>query len=166
MGMVFQSFGLFPHLTASQQITLPLEKVHGWSHDAAQERAEDLLGTLGLKDKSEAYPSQLSGGQKQRVGIARALGPSPDLMLFDEPTSALDPELVGEVIDAISALAKQGMTMIVVTHEMQMAREIADRIVFFDGGKMIFNATPDEAFAPEAPERMKRFLQRFIGSGI
>ncbi len=166
MGMVFQSFGLFPHLTVSQQITLPLEKVHGFDSQRAKKRADHLLSTLGLLEKTEAYPSQLSGGQKQRVGIARALGPNPDLMLFDEPTSALDPELVGGVIDAISDLAKQGMTMIVVTHEVQMAREIADRIVFFDGGKVLFDDAAERAFEPMAPERMQRFFQRFIGSGI
>ncbi len=157
-GMVFQNFGLFSHLNALENITLGLEKIHGYSREEARKRALALLDQVGLSEKASAYPSELSGGQQQRVGIARALAANPSLLLFDEPTSALDPERVGEVLRVIRALASADNTMIIVTHEMAFAREIADRIVFMDDGEVVFEGSPELVFSDEAPLRVRQFL--------
>lgn len=162
VGMVFQQFNLFPHLKVIDNITLAPVKVRGMDKDAARAKAEELLARVGLKDRAEAYPSQLSGGQKQRVAIARALAMDPDVMLFDEPTSALDPEMVGEVLDVMKGLAKDGMTMVVVSHEMGFAREVSDRVLFMDGGIIAEEGTPAEIFHNPKNERTKAFLGKIL----
>ncbi len=159
-GMVFQSFNLFPHLTVLENITSAPVVVKGMARQEAQARARQLLDKVGLADKAGAYPSQLSGGQQQRVAIARALAMGPQVMLFDEPTSALDPELRGEVLGVMRQLAQEGMTMIVVTHEMQFARDIADRVLFFEGGLVAESGPPDEIFSHPRHERTREFLRR------
>lgn len=160
IGMVFQRFNLFPHKTALENITEGQIVVSKKSKAAAIERAEDLLRQVGLSDRGSNYPGQLSGGQQQRIAIARALAMDPELMLFDEPTSALDPELVGEVLKVMATLASEGVTMIVVTHEMGFAREVADRVVFMDGGVVVEAGTPDEVLGNPQHERTKAFLTR------
>ena len=162
IGFVFQQFNLYAHLTAAQNIALALESVHGWKRSEAQKRALELLERVGLAEKADAMPSQLSGGQQQRVAIARALASSPQIILFDEPTSALDPEMIGEVLQVMKSLAHSGITMIVVTHEMQFAREIADRVVFIDGGDVLEVAPPAEFFASPQHPRAVRFLQKVL----
>ncbi|EMN1408458.1 amino acid ABC transporter ATP-binding protein [Enterobacter cloacae] len=162
VGFVFQQFNLYAHLTASQNITLALEHVHGWKPQPAQARALALLEKVGMLDKAHHFPAQLSGGQQQRVAIARALASSPQIILFDEPTSALDPEMIGEVLYVMKALAHSGITMIVVTHEMQFAREIADRIVFIDGGQILETAPPAQFFSQPSHPRARRFLQKVL----
>ncbi len=162
MGMVFQHFNLFPHMSVRQNLTaapITVAKVH---KDEAMGLCEELLSKVGLSDKLDARPSELSGGQKQRVAIARALMMRPDVILFDEPTSALDPELTGEVLSVMQSLAKEHMTMIVVTHEMAFAREISDRTVFMDGGRIIAGGTPDEIFSDSKNERIKTFLDKVL----
>ncbi|MBM1019844.1 amino acid ABC transporter ATP-binding protein [Enterobacter sp. A11] len=162
VGFVFQQFNLYAHLTASQNITLALEQVHGWKPQPAQERALSLLEKVGMLEKAHHFPTELSGGQQQRVAIARALASSPQIILFDEPTSALDPEMIGEVLFVMKALAHSGITMIVVTHEMQFAREIADRIVFIDGGQILEIAPPAQFFSQPSHPRAQRFLQKVL----
>ena len=162
IGMVFQRFNLFPHLDALGNVTLAPMKVKGVARRQAQERAAELLRTVGLGDKLKAYPSQLSGGQQQRVAIARALAMDPKVMLFDEATSALDPELVGEVLEVMKSLARGGMTMIVVTHEMGFAREAADRVMLMDGGVVVEENTPDAFFDTPRQERTKSFLSKIL----
>ena len=158
IGMVFQRFNLFPHMTALQNVTEAPVCVLGQSRDEARSHGRELLDRVGLADKADAYPGQLSGGQQQRVAIARALAMKPKLMLFDEPTSALDPELVGEVLDVMKGLARDGMTMVVVTHETGFAREGADSVVFMDDGVVVEEAPPEELFSNPQHERTKRFL--------
>ena len=158
IGMVFQRFNLFPHMTALQNVTEAPVCVLGQSRDEARSHGRELLDRVGLADKADAYPGQLSGGQQQRVAIARALAMKPKLMLFDEPTSALDPELVGEVLDVMKGLARDGMTMVVVTHETGFAREVADSVVFMDDGVVVEEAPPEELFSNPQHERTKRFL--------
>ncbi|KEH91842.1 amino acid ABC transporter ATPase [Clostridium botulinum C/D str. It1] len=160
MGMVFQSFNLFPHMTVEKNIIEAPVVVKKEDKEKMKKKAHELLKKVGLEDKKEYYPSKLSGGQKQRVAIARALAMEPDLMLFDEPTSALDPELVGEVLNVMKELAKEGMTMIVVTHEMGFAREVADRVIFMDGGKIVEEGSPEELFNNPKEERTKLFLNK------
>jgi polar amino acid transport system ATP-binding protein len=160
--MVFQNFNLFPHMTALENVALAPVRVAGVPREQARERAHDLLAFVGLEDKINIYPVALSGGQQQRVAIARALAMQPKLMLFDEPTSALDPELVGEVLDAMRQLAKDGMTMIVVTHEMGFAREVADEVVFMDDGMVVETGKPDEVLAHPREERTKAFLSKVL----
>ena len=162
IGMVFQKFNLFPHLTALENITEAPIRVKGLSKVAARQRGEELLAQVGLSEKARAYPAQLSGGQQQRVAIARALAMDPKLMLFDEPTSALDPELVGEVLDVMKQLASGGMTMIVVTHEMGFAREVADRVLFMSDGQVLADAPPDRFFAVPDDERQAVFLSKVL----
>lgn len=162
VGFVFQQFNLYAHLNAVQNISLALEAVHGWNKAAAHTRALELLKQVGLADKAQHMPSQLSGGQQQRVAIARALASSPQIILFDEPTSALDPEMIGEVLYVMKTLAHSGITMIVVTHEMQFAREIADRVVFIDGGEICEIAPPATFFTRPAHPRARRFLQKVL----
>ncbi|MCG7381152.1 amino acid ABC transporter ATP-binding protein [Paenibacillus sp. ACRRY] len=162
MGMVFQHFNLFPHKTVEQNITIAPIKVKKQSAQEAKQIAEDLLKTVGLLDKKDAYPSQLSGGQKQRIAIARALAMQPHVMLFDEPTSALDPEMVGEVLDVMKRLAEGGMTMVIVTHEMGFAREVGDRIIFMDGGVIVEEGTPDEVFGQPKHPRTRDFLGKVL----
>jgi len=162
VGMVFQLFNLFPHLTALQNITLAQEKVRKRSKEEAAEIAYRLLKRVGLPEKADAYPDQLSGGQKQRVAIARALAMNPKIMLFDEPTSALDPEMIREVLDVMLDLAREGMTMMVVSHEMGFARAAADRMVFLEGGRVVEIATPDELFTNPKEERTRRFLGQIL----
>ncbi len=162
MGMVFQQFNLFPHMTVLENITLAPRKLKKMSVDEANKIAHDLLRKIGLTDKADRYPGQLSGGQKQRIAIARALAMSPDMLLFDEPTSALDPEMVGEVLDVMKQLAKDGMTMIVVTHEMGFAREVGSRLVFMDGGKIIEQGNPTEVFSNPQQARTKEFLGKVL----
>ena len=162
IGMVFQHFHLFPHMTVLENLMLAPVKVKKMDEEKAREKAKDLLIRVGLLDKIHQYPSQLSGGQKQRVAIARALMMDPVLMLFDEPTSALDPELVGEVLNVMEELSRSGMTMIVVTHEMGFAREVADRIIFIDKGIVIEEGTPDEIMKNPKHERTKEFLRRIL----
>ena len=162
IGMVFQRFNLFPHLTAVENITLAPMRVKGLSKAQATARAMDLLERVGLGDKGDAYPAHLSGGQQQRVAIARALAMDPKLMLFDEPTSALDPELVGEVLDVMKELAKSGMTMIVVTHEMGFAREVADTLVFMDEGVVVEAGPPREILSNPQHDRTKAFLSKVL----
>ncbi len=159
-GMVFQSFNLFPHLTALENISRAPMVVRGVPRAEAETRARELLAKVGLDQKAEAYPAQLSGGQQQRVAIARALAMEPLVMLFDEPTSALDPELREEVLGVMRQLAEEGMTMIVVTHEMQFARDMADRVVFFEGGRVAESGTPEQIFAAPQQERTREFLRR------
>lgn len=162
MGMVFQSFNLFPHKTVLENITISPVKVKKEADTKAKAEAERLLDLVGLKDKSQAYPSSLSGGQQQRVAIARALAMNPDVMLFDEPTSALDPEMVGEVLSVMQGLANNGMTMVVVTHEMGFAREVADRVIFMDEGVIQEEGTPEQIFTnPENP-RTQSFLNKVL----
>jgi polar amino acid transport system ATP-binding protein len=158
IGMVFQRFNLFPHMTALQNVAEAPICVLGQSRDEARTQGRELLDRVGLADKADAYPGQLSGGQQQRVAIARALAMKPKLMLFDEPTSALDPELVGEVLDVMKGLARDGMTMVVVTHETGFAREVADSVVFMDDGVVVEEAAPEELFGNPQHERTKRFL--------
>jgi len=162
IGMVFQRFNLFPHFTALENITIGQEKVKGVSPAAAKQRAHELLERVGLGAKADHYPSQLSGGQQQRVAIARALAMEPKLMLFDEPTSALDPELVGEVLDAMKDLAKSGMTMVVVTHEMGFAREVANSVYFLDGGVIEESGDPREILVRPQSERLQNFLSKVL----
>jgi polar amino acid transport system ATP-binding protein len=162
IGMVFQHFNLFPHRTALGNIIEAPIKVKGVKKNAAVTRAKDLLNQVGLSDKADAYPAQLSGGQQQRVAIARALAMNPKLMLFDEPTSALDPELVGEVLEVMKKLATEGMTMVVVTHEMGFAREVADQLVFMRGGVVVESGPPREVLANPQHERTKAFLSKVL----
>ena len=162
MGMVFQQFNLFPHKTVCENICMAPVKVKGVSKEQAKETAVNLLKKVGLLDKIDAYPSSLSGGQKQRIAIARALAMQPDVMLFDEPTSALDPEMVGEVLNVMKDLAKEGMTMVVVTHEMGFAKEVGDRILFMDQGKILEEGTPEEVFQNPQNPRTKDFLSKVL----
>jgi ABC-type polar amino acid transport system ATPase subunit len=162
MGMVFQHFNLFPHMTILKNLTLGPIKLLKLSKSEAEKQAMDLLERVGLADRANAYPSQLSGGQKQRIAIIRALAMKPDVMLFDEPTSALDPEMVGEVLDVMQNLAKEGMTMVVVTHEMGFAKEAGTRVIFMDEGKMIEENTPQEFFECPKTERCKDFLSKVL----
>ncbi len=162
VGMVFQQFNLFPHMTALENVVLAPTRVRKLSKSAAIERAEKLLAQVGLADKRDAYPAQLSGGQQQRVAIARALAMEPKVMLFDEPTSALDPEIVGEVLDIMHALANDGMTMMVVTHEMGFAREVSDRVVFMDKGQLVESGKPTEIFGHPQHERTRDFLNKVL----
>ena len=160
MGMVFQHFNLFPHLTIIKNMTLGPVKLRGMSKAEAERRSKVLLERVGLADRADAYPSQLSGGQKQRIAIVRALAMDPDVMLFDEPTSALDPEMVGEVLEVMKDLAKSGMTMVCVTHEMGFAREVGTRVIFMDCGKIIEENTPEQIFTNPQNERLVSFLQK------
>ena len=162
IGMVFQHFNLFPHMTALDNVTLAPIRVGGVSREEARERGRDLLNRVGLGDKLDTYPVALSGGQQQRVAIARALAMQPKLMLFDEPTSALDPELVGDVLDAMRQLAKDGMTMIVVTHEMGFAREVADNVVFMDDGVVVESGPPSNVLSNPQHERTRSFLSKVL----
>lgn len=162
IGMVFQHFNLFPHLTVKENITLAPTELKLMGKEEAGRKALELLARVGLADKAEAYPGQLSGGQKQRVAIARSLAMNPDIMLFDEPTSALDPEMVGEVLEVMKQLAADGMTMVVVTHEMGFAREVADRVVFMDDGYIVEEGTPDEVFGNPREERTRSFLDKVL----
>ena len=162
VGMVFQQFNLFPHMTVLENITLAPMRVRGWPRERAEGKALELLERVGILDQAGKYPGQLSGGQQQRVAIARALAMEPKVMLFDEPTSALDPEMVGEVLDVMRDLARGGMTMLVVTHEMGFAREVADRVVFMDGGQIVEEGRPEEIFSRPKEERTKSFLQRVL----
>ncbi|WP_461811918.1 amino acid ABC transporter ATP-binding protein [Faecalimonas sp.] len=162
MGMVFQQFNLFPHLTVKENITLAPIKLGLMSKEEADKKAEELLVRVGLPDKAEQYPKQLSGGQKQRIAIARALAMNPEVMLFDEPTSALDPEMVGEVLALMKELADEGMTMVVVTHEMGFAREVATRVIFMDEGQIKEENTPEKFFTDPKDERLKEFLSKVL----
>ena len=162
MGMVFQQFNLFPHKTVLENLTIAPIKVKGISKAEAEKKAFELLERVGLTDKAKAYPSSLSGGQKQRIAIARALAMEPDVMLFDEPTSALDPEMVGEVLSVMKDLAKDGMTMVVVTHEMGFAREVGDRILFMDAGNLVEQGTPEEIFSHPKNSRTIDFLSKVL----
>lgn len=162
MGMVFQQFNLFPHLTIMDNITLAPMKIKKISKDEAQETAKELLKTVGLADKENAYPAQLSGGQQQRIAIARALAMKPEIMLFDEPTSALDPEMVGEVLSVMKQLADDGMTMVVVTHEMGFAREVGSRLLFMDQGIVLEEGVPSEVFENPQHERTQSFLSKVL----
>lgn len=162
LGMVFQNFNLFPHMSVLDNITMAPIKVKGQARGEAVAEARRLLDVVGLLDKAEAYPSSLSGGQKQRVAIARALAMKPEIMLFDEPTSALDPEMVGEVLAVMKQLAEDGMTMVIVTHEMGFAREVADRVLFIDGGVILEQGTPEEIFGNPQNERTQTFLSMVL----
>lgn len=162
MCMVFQQFNLFPHMTVKKNIELAPIKLLGVSKEEASKKADELLERVGLPDKAEAYPGQLSGGQKQRIAIARSLAMNPDVMLFDEPTSALDPEMVGEVLELMKELAKSGMTMVVVTHEMGFAKEVATRVVFIDEGVICEEGTPEEFFGNPKNQRLKDFLSKVL----
>ena len=162
IGMVFQHFHLYPHKTVLQNITLAPMKVLGKTKEEAEKTAKFYLEKVGIPDKANSYPAQLSGGQQQRVAIARGLAMNPEVMLFDEPTSALDPEMIGEVLDVMKALAKEGMTMVVVTHEMGFAREVANRIVFMDEGRILEESTPAEFFTNPEEERARTFLSRIL----
>ncbi len=162
MGMVFQHFNLFPHMTIRENITLAPVKVKGVPKEEADKKALELLDRVGLKDRADAYPIQLSGGQKQRVAIVRALAMEPDVMLFDEPTSALDPEMVGEVLDVIKELALEGMTMVVVTHEMGFAKEVGNRVLFMADGKLLEEGTPTEIFESPKHPRLQDFLSKVL----
>ena len=162
MGMVFQSFNLFPHMTILKNLTIAPMKLQKKSREEAEGAAMELLARVGLADRAEAYPSQLSGGQKQRIAIVRALCMKPDVMLFDEPTSALDPEMVGEVLNVMRDLARDKMTMVVVTHEMGFAREIATRVMFMDGGNFVEEAPPEEFFGNPKNDRLKSFLSKVL----
>ena len=162
MGMVFQQFNLFPHLTIMKNLTLAPMMLKKVSKEDAEAKAQALLARVGLADRADAYPNQLSGGQKQRVAIVRALAMSPDVLLFDEPTSALDPEMVGEVLDVMKELAKEGMTMVVVTHEMGFAREVANRVIFLDDGLVAEEGSPAEIFTSPKTERLQSFLSKVL----
>lgn len=162
MGMVFQHFNLFPHMTILENMVLAPMKVKGVSRADAEKKALELLDRVGLKDRADAYPIQLSGGQKQRVAIVRALAMEPEVMLFDEPTSALDPEMVGEVLDVMKELAHEGMTMVVVTHEMGFAKEVGNRVLFMADGKLLEEGTPEEIFDHPKHERLKEFLAKVL----
>ncbi len=162
MGMVFQHFNLFPNMTILKNITLAPVRTGLMNRDQAEKEARELLKRVGLEDKADSYPAQLSGGQKQRIAIVRALCMKPEVMLFDEPTSALDPEMVGEVLDVMKELAKSGMTMVCVTHEMGFAREVADRVLFMDEGKILEEGTPGEIFTNPKEQRTKDFLNKVL----
>lgn len=162
VGMVFQHFNLFPHLTILENVTLAPIRHKMMTEEQAKEKAMELLNRVGVGDKADSYPAQLSGGQKQRVAIARSLALSPEVMLFDEPTSALDPEMVGEVLEVMKQLAKEGMTMVVVTHEMGFAREVANRVFFMDGGGILEEGTPEQIFDHPQEERTKTFLSKVL----
>ena len=162
MGMVFQHFNLFPHLTILRNMTIAPMKLHGLPKEVAEKKALDLLKKVGLEDRAGSYPSQLSGGQKQRIAIVRALAMDPEVMLFDEPTSALDPEMVGEVLDVMKNLAKAGMTMVCVTHEMGFAREVGTRVIFMDCGRIIEENTPEQIFLNPQNDRLKSFLEKVL----
>ena len=162
MGMVFQQFNLFPHMTILKNLTCAPVMLRKMTKAEAEAKAMDLLGRVGLADRANSYPNQLSGGQKQRVAIVRALCMEPDVMLFDEPTSALDPEMVGEVLDVMKSLAKQGMTMVVVTHEMGFAREVSNRVMFLDDGVIAEEGTPEEIFGAPKCERLQTFLAKVL----
>jgi polar amino acid transport system ATP-binding protein len=162
VGMVFQQFNLFPHKSVLENVTLAQQVVRGRKAAEAKTKARALLKKVGIAEKESEYPSRLSGGQQQRVAIARALAMDPKVMLFDEPTSALDPEMVGEVLDVMKQLAKEGMTMIVVTHEMGFAREVADRVLFMDAGKLVEEGTPEQIFSSPQHERTKLFLSQIL----
>lgn len=162
VGMVFQSFNLFPHMTVLENITLAPRKVRKMPAAEAEEIARELLAKVGLSEKADAYPRQLSGGQQQRVAIARALAMRPKVMLFDEPTSALDPEMIGEVLDVMKQLARDGMTMVVVTHEMGFAREVGDRVIFMDDGRIVEEGKPEEIFQNPKNERTQAFLSKIL----
>lgn len=162
VGMVFQNFNLFPHMTVMENLTLAQTKVRKTSSDEAKKIGQILLDRVGLKDKANAYPDSLSGGQKQRVAIARALAMKPKVMLFDEPTSALDPEMVREVLDVMKSLAEEGMTMVIVTHEMGFAKEVADRVLFVDGGLILEDDTPKKVFDAPTNDRTKLFLSKIL----
>ena len=162
VGMVFQNFNLFPHMTVMENLTLAQTKVRKTSSDEAKKIGQILLDRVGLKDKANAYPDSLSGGQKQRVAIARALAMKPKVMLFDEPTSALDPEMVREVLDVMKSLAEEGMTMVIVTHEMGFAKEVADRVLFVDGGLILEDDIPEKVFDAPTNDRTKLFLSKIL----
>ncbi|WP_295257561.1 amino acid ABC transporter ATP-binding protein [Veillonella sp.] len=162
VGMVFQNFNLFPHMTVMENLTLAQTKVRKISNEEAKKIGQTLLDRVGLGDKANAYPDSLSGGQKQRVAIARALAMKPKVMLFDEPTSALDPEMVREVLDVMKSLAEEGMTMVIVTHEMGFAKEVADRVLFVDGGLILEDDTPEKVFDDPTNERTKLFLSKIL----
>jgi len=162
MGMVFQHFNLFPHLTVLENITLAPVKLKKMTPEQAKDKAMELLNIVGLAEKADAYPASLSGGQKQRIAIARSLAMEPEIMLFDEPTSALDPEMVGEVLDVMKNLAKSGMTMVVVTHEMGFAKEVGTRLLFIDEGKVLESGTPKEVFENPTQDRTKLFLSKVL----
>lgn len=162
MGMVFQQFNLFPHLTVIENITLSPVKLGLMTAAQAEQKAMELLKRIGLTEKAQAYPNQLSGGQKQRIAIVRALAMNPDVMLFDEPTSALDPEMVGEVLDLMAELANEGMTMVVVTHEMKFAKKVATRVLFMDEGKIVEQNSPNEFFDNPTHPRLKEFLSKIL----
>ena len=162
VGMVFQHFNLFPHLTILENVTLAPIRHKMMTEEQAKEKAMELLNRVGVGDKADNYPAQLSGGQKQRVAIARSLALSPEVMLFDEPTSALDPEMVGEVLEVMKQLAQEGMTMVVVTHEMGFAREVANRVFFMDGGGILEEGTPEQIFDHPQEERTKAFLSKVL----
>ena len=162
VGMVFQNFNLFPHMTVMENLTLAQTKVRKTSSDEAKKIGQALLDRVGLGDKANAYPDSLSGGQKQRLCIARALAMKPKVMLFDEPTSALDPEMVREVLDVMKSLAEEGMTMVIVTHEMGFAKEVADRVLFVDGGLILEDDTPEKVFDAPTNERTKLFLSKIL----
>ena len=165
IGIVFQSYNLFPHMTVLQNVTLAPRKSRGFSKKQAEERARELLARIGLADKAREYPDRLSGGQQQRVAIARALAMDPKLMLLDEITSALDPQLVSEVIQLVRELAESGMTMIIATHEMSFAREVADRVCFLDAGVILEQGAPEQIFSAPGEERTRQFLQRIVRAG-
>ena len=162
MGIVFQQFNLFPHMTVLENLVLAPMKVRGIDRKTAEATAMELLGKVGLSDKADSYPDQLSGGQQQRVAIARALAMKPKALLFDEPTSALDPEMIKEVLDVMKRLANEGMTMVVVTHEMGFAREVGDRVLFVDGGKILEQGKPDDIFLHAKEERTRSFLSKIL----
>lgn len=162
VGMVFQQFNLFPHMTVLENITLAPVRIRKWPLERARKKAMELLEKVGLAEKADAYPASLSGGQSQRVAIARALAMEPKVMLFDEPTSALDPEMVGEVLSVMQNLAKEGMTMVVVTHEMGFAREVGDRVLFMEQGRIVEEGTPQEIFTSPRQERTQAFLSKVL----
>ena len=160
--MVFQSFELFMHLKVLDNVTLGLIKVRGYSKEKAEDIAKDVLAKVDMSDKMDVYPGQLSGGQKQRVAIARSLAMNPKVMLFDEPTSALDPELIGSVLESIKSLVAEGMTMVIVTHEIAFAREVADRILFIDEGRVVETSPPEDFFSNACEERSRKFLNQMM----
>lgn len=162
LGMVFQHFNLFPNMTVKQNITLAPVRLKKWTKEEADTKAIELLRKVGLERKADTYPNKLSGGQKQRVAIARALAMNPEVMLFDEPTSALDPEMVGEVLDVMKSLVKEGMTMVVVTHEMGFAKNVSDRVIFMDQGVIVEDESPRELFENPKHERTKNFLSKVL----